>query len=174
MDAENQALNALIADSHSLAANTLDSFDRPQPDNGFADHTEAPITNQMLAKEPTTDDVHVNNTDGRLCGNHTQSGQDETDMRDVCLGSDIVDGVNDVNAFHGFIHDGLNGKIGCAKVQYINQNLLKYHFIHTGMSTRDSSEEHQTSNGSEGIYSQTHLHRYDFIENVSGYSYLRE
>lgn len=113
LDIENQALNDLIADNNLLAAKTLDSFDNMKMGNGFDsrlttnNHSIKMLESEQNVKheEKTADSAH-----GRLYENHTENGHDETDMRDVCLGSaDTVDGGNEISAFHGFIHDGLNG-----------------------------------------------------------------
>lgn len=114
LDAENQALNALIADNNLLSANTLDSLDHPKSGNGFA--KQLPFNHKpMIGQKHSNDhlDKIGDSASGRLYEihntQHTQNGQDETDMRDVCLESDTVDGVNETNDFHGFIHDGMVG-----------------------------------------------------------------
>lgn len=110
LDIENQALNALIADSNSFAANILDSFDHLKIGNGVDAQlaTNHNPTN-VLGKEKEAEDKTGDSAVGQYNGNHTHNGKDETDMREVCLGSDMVDGVTDLKVFPGLIHDGLDG-----------------------------------------------------------------
>lgn len=118
LDDENRALNALIADSNLLAAKTLDSLDLHERANGLDTHRTASHQPRHANEVDTSNGLESNSersgygrsyANGTQQSTNTEDGEEGSDMRDVCLGSDVVDGADDSKPFCGYIHDGVNG-----------------------------------------------------------------